>query len=70
MILKGKERIRLLGVVLSVILLFTVNATAFADGSANNENTQNIYDRIDDYLSNTVPKTHNGWRKNYYSSVV
>ena len=58
MILKGKERIRLLVVVLSAILLFTVNATAFADGSANNENNQNIYDRIDDYLSNTVPKTH------------
>lgn len=58
MILKGKERKGLLVAVLSAILLLTVNVTAFADGSANNENNQNIYDRIDDYLSNTVPKTH------------
>ena len=32
MILKGKEHIRLLVVVLSAILLFTFNAAAFADG--------------------------------------
>ncbi len=58
MILKGKEHIRLLVVVLSAILLLTVNTTAFADDSANNENNQNIYGRIDDYLSDIVPKTH------------
>ena len=58
MILKGKNGIRLLVTVLSVILLFTANATAFADSPANQENDQNIYDRIDAYLSDTVPKTH------------
>ena len=58
MLLKGKSGIRLLVTVLSVILLFTANAAVFADSPANQENDQNIYDRIDAYLSDTVPKTH------------
>lgn len=59
MILKGKKRIRSLAIALSVILLLAVlSTTVFADDFTNNDNNQNIYDRIDEYLSDTIPKTH------------
>nr|MCR5415993.1 hypothetical protein [Pseudobutyrivibrio sp.] len=59
MILKGKRRIRSLAMALSVILLLAVlSTTVFADDFTNNDNNRNIYDRIDEYLSDTIPKTH------------
>ena len=53
MAIKGK--ISLLIAALSVILLLTFNSAAFADSSVN---ARNIYDQIDAYLSEVVPKTH------------
>lgn len=51
--------IRSLAIALSVILLLAVlSTTVFADDFTNNGNNQNIYDRIDEYLSDTIPKTH------------
>ena len=59
MILKGKRKIRYLAVVLfMIVLLASHSATAFADGFTNNDNNQDIYNRIDEYLSDIVPKTH------------
>lgn len=59
MILKGNRKIRSLAVVLSMIMLLaSLSATAFADVPANNANNQDIYDRIDEYLSDIVPQTH------------
>jgi CubicO group peptidase (beta-lactamase class C family) len=59
MILNGKRRIRFLAIALSVILLLAVlSTTVYADDFTNNDNNQNIYDRIDEYLSDTIPKTH------------
>lgn len=59
MILKKNGYMRLLAIVFSFILLLaTVDTTAFADAPANNVNNQDIYDRIDAYLSDIIPKTH------------